>query len=185
MTSESASAPASCSFTTTGSARVATSCGSAAYGAALTTTRAPREWASRRLGHGGQRDLELGEQDVARREPVQGGEVLVVDVPVGPGDDDDGVLPFGVDAHPCLARRLPMDDPHGGDVDAASLEPREVAEPVVIVAHAADHRHPCPRGRGCHGLVGALAAGQPAQRSDREHRLAGPGWRSTSVTGPR
>ena len=61
-------------MTTSGSARAATSCGRAAYGAALTTTRAAA--AVRAAGGSGDDrhgHLELDQQDVARPEVVETG----------------------------------------------------------------------------------------------------------------
>ena len=82
----SASCSASCSLTTSGSARAATSCGRAAYGAALTTTARPAPWARARRprtvadGH-----LELEQQDVARSEVRQRPAAVDVTWPLAPG----------------------------------------------------------------------------------------------------
>ena len=89
-TPESASRSASCSLTTSGSARAATSGGRAAYGAALTTTLAPRACAARAAwATVVKRHLELEQHDVARAHARTG---RGRDLGIGPRDHHDGVL---------------------------------------------------------------------------------------------
>ena len=112
-------------------------------------------------GHRLERDLELGEQHVSGAGGLHDREGFVTDPAVGAGRDHDGVLTGVVDDDEGGAGGLvgEYDDPVG--VDAERAQPFDVGATGVVVPDRAEHQHV---GAGCggrHGLVGALAAGEP------------------------
>ena len=98
------------------------------------------------------------------------GPVTIIDTPgfddegrVGAGDHNDGVLGVIGDGDQAGPGGLTRHRPHVSDVDSPTRQAFSVCRAAGIRSHAADHRDLDTSGPGGHGLVGALATGQPGQ----------------------
>ena len=125
-------------------------------------------------GHDVERELERHEQDVARAEVVELGEVRMAHVVVGAGRDDDHVLALAVVVDDGGSGRGTGHALHPRRVHAEGRQALEVLVPLRVVAHLADEERlrTCPH-RGDR-LVGALAP-EAVLDVPGHHRLAGAG----------
>ncbi len=138
--------------------------GRAAYGAVLSTTRAPRPAARRTAAHTASRSTSSwSEEHVARAEGIDCRDLEITHVVVGSGDDDDRVLAAVGHRDDRRSGGHPRAHAHPGDVHAQGLEPAPVGSTAGVVADAAHHGHRRARRCRSHGLVGPLATGQLLQ----------------------
>ena len=105
----------------------------------------------------------MEQEHVTDREALDRFDLPIVERRVGAGDHDDGVLGVVGDGNESGPRGLTRHRPHVRAVDSPLHQAFSVCHAAGIRSHAADHRDLDTSGPGGHGLVGALAAGQPGQ----------------------
>ena len=131
----------------------------------------------------GERDLQLGQNDLRRTDDRRRGRGQG-QLAVRAGGDDDRVLPAVVDRDDRRTGRG-VRGRDQGEVDAGAAEGVPEQGTAVVVAERGDHRRACTGPRGRDRLVGALAARPSGHDVPRAPFRRGAGSAGPGAPGPR